>query len=161
MPSSSTLTNVGMSGAQMLQTGKIAMMADGSWALQELATLGFNVGMAVLPKTMRRSTTHGQAHVHAAWAKTQHPEEAWKFLKFMSGDEYQTGLIKSGLWMPNKTNLYSEEGVKTWYDEKVHTPAYLDMLSYFMDALRPCRPPCWATARWRRSSWKSGTRSTK
>ena len=133
MPSSSTLTNVGMSGAQMLQTGKIAMMADGSWALQDLATLGFNVGMAVLPK-FDISTTQGQAHVHAAWAKTQHPEEAWKFLEFISGDEYQTGLIKSGLWMPNKTYLYSDEGVKTWYDEKVHTPAYLDMLSYFVDA---------------------------
>lgn len=133
MPSSSTLTNVGMSGAQMLQTGKIAMMADGSWALQELASLGFNVGMGVLPK-FDYSVTQGQAHVHAAWAKTQHPDEAWEFLKFLSGDEYQVDLIKSGLWMPNKTYLYTEEGVKTWYDEKVHTPAYLDMLDYFKDA---------------------------
>lgn len=133
MPSSSTLTNVGMNGAQMLQTGKIAMLADGSWALQELATLGFPVGMAPLPK-FDISTTQGQAHVHSAWNKTQHPEEAWKFLEFISGNEYQTDLVRSGLWMPNRSYLYTDEGVATWYDEKVHTSAYLDMLSYFEDA---------------------------
>jgi multiple sugar transport system substrate-binding protein len=133
MPSASTLTNVGMNGAQMLQTGKIAMLADGSWALQELATLGFPVGIGVLPR-FENSVTQGQAHVHAAWVKTPHPEEAWKFLEFLSGNEYQTDLIRSGLWMPNKTYLYSEEGVKSWYDESVHTAAYLDMLDYFESA---------------------------
>ena len=133
MPSPATLTNVGMSGAQMLQTGKIAMMADGSWALQELATMGFPVGIGVLPR-FEISTTQGQAHVHSAWAKSQHPEEAWRFLEFLSGDEYQTDLIRSGLWMPNRTYLYGEEGVQAWYDEKVHTSAYLDMLDYFQDA---------------------------
>ena len=29
-----TLENIGMSANQMLQTGKVAMVIDGSWALQ-------------------------------------------------------------------------------------------------------------------------------
>ncbi|HHV93870.1 MAG TPA: sugar ABC transporter substrate-binding protein, partial [Firmicutes bacterium] len=35
-PDASYMENMGMSAAQMLQTGRVAMLADGSWALQEL-----------------------------------------------------------------------------------------------------------------------------
>lgn len=36
-PDASTLDAVGMSATQMLETGKVAMLLTGSWALQELA----------------------------------------------------------------------------------------------------------------------------
>ena len=132
-PDASTLDAVGMSAKQMLQTGKVAMLVDGSWSLQELADSGMNIGMAPLPSYGEVLTT-GQAHLHAISATTEHPEEAWKFLQFLSGMEYQGELCKSGLWMPNRYSLYEEDAVAQWYDEKVHGDSYKLMLDYFKDA---------------------------
>lgn len=133
-PDASTLDAVGMSAKQMLQTGKVAMLVDGSWALQELAASDMNIGMAPMPSYGEVLTT-GQAHLHAISAKTEHPEEAWKFLQFLSGMEYQGALCKSGLWMPNRNSMYEEEAVAQWYDDSVHGDSYKLMLDYFQNAV--------------------------
>ncbi len=132
-PDSSTLDSVGMSAAQMLETGKVAMLVDGSWSLQELAASGMNIGMAPLPSYGKVLTT-GQAHLHAISSTCAHPEEAWEFLKFLSGMEYQGALCKTGLWMPNRYSMYEGDQLKGWYDEKVHGDSYKLMLDYFKDA---------------------------
>jgi multiple sugar transport system substrate-binding protein len=132
-PDASTLDNVGMTAVQMLETGKIAMLCDGSWALQEIAASGMNVGMAPLP-SFKEASSSGQAHLHCISSKTEHPEEAWEFVKFLSGEEYQGSLIGSGLWMPNRHSWYTEEGLTKWYDEKVHSDSYKQMLDYFENA---------------------------
>lgn len=133
-PSASVLENMGMGPSQMLQTGKVAMIIDGSWALQELAKMGFPVGVAVLPK-FKEALTHGQAHVHAAAANTKHPNEAWKLISFLSSEEYQIQLIKEGLWMPNRKALYTEDGVAKWYNNEVHPENFDQMIPYFSDAV--------------------------
>ncbi len=126
----------GLSGAQMLQTGKIAMLLDGSWAMQELASMGFRVGVGCLPKVngAEVASTIGQAHVHSAWTKTKHPDEAWKFLSFLSSAEYQTDLVRSGLWMPNRTAMYAPENIDSWYNKDVYGEGYEAMVPYFRDA---------------------------
>jgi len=132
-PEAKMLENVGMKAAQMLQTGKVAMLIDGSWALQELATMNFPVGVAALPK-FQHAATHGQAHVHAAWAKTKHPKEAWELIKFLSSEEYQIDLISEGLWMPNRKSLYTGEGIAKWYNDKVHPEGFKELVPFFLDA---------------------------
>ncbi|WP_199621836.1 ABC transporter substrate-binding protein [Paenibacillus alkalitolerans] len=132
-PTAKTLESIGMSPAQMLQTGKVAMMVDGSWALQELAAMKFPVGVASLPK-FQEAKTHGQAHVHSAWAKTKHPKEAWELVKFLSSEEYQIDLISAGLWMPNRKSLYTEEGIAKWYNDKVHPEGFKELIPFFRDA---------------------------
>ncbi|GGG25754.1 ABC transporter substrate-binding protein [Paenibacillus abyssi] len=132
-PTAKTLESIGMRANQMLQTGKVAMVVDGSWALQELATMGFPVGVAALPK-FEDAKTHGQAHVHSASANTKHPEEAWKLLQFLSSEEYQIGLISEGLWMPNRKSLYTEEGIQKWYNESVHPEGFRELVSFFENA---------------------------
>ncbi|NRF93762.1 sugar ABC transporter substrate-binding protein [Paenibacillus frigoriresistens] len=132
-PTAKTLESIGMKANQMLQTGKVAMVADGSWALQELATMGFPIGVAALPK-LKDAKTHGQAHVHSASAKTAHPQEAWELLKYLSSEEYQISNIQQGLWMPNRKSLYTEEGVKKWYNDKVHPAGFKELIPYFANA---------------------------
>jgi len=129
-PEGKLLTNSGMSASQMLQTGKIAMLVDGSWALQELSGMKFNVGVGVLPK-FDEAVTHGQAHLHVASADTKHPEEAWKLIKFLSSEAYQLQNVKAGLWLPNHKSLYTEEGIKKWLTEGVHPAGFKDMIPYF------------------------------
>jgi multiple sugar transport system substrate-binding protein len=132
-PMAKTLESIGMKANQMLQTGKVAMVVDGSWGLQELATMGFPVGVAALPK-FKDAVTHGQAHVHSAAAKTKHPKEAQELLKFLSSEEYQIQNIKEGLWMPNRKSLYSEEGIKKWYNKSVHPDGFMSLVNFFKDA---------------------------
>ncbi|WP_276352236.1 ABC transporter substrate-binding protein [Cohnella caldifontis] len=129
-PEAKLLTNSGMSPAQMLQTGKIAMLVDGSWSLQELSHMDFKVGMGVLPK-FKDAVTHGQAHLHVASAHTEHPEEAWKLIKFLSSEEYQLMNVKAGLWLPNHKSLYTEEGIQKWLTAGVHPDGFKDMIPYF------------------------------
>lgn len=95
-PDASTLDAVGMSAKQMLQTGKVAMLVDGSWSLQELAASDMNIGMAPLPSYGKVLTT-GQAHLHCIAETSKHKDEAWQFLQFLSGMDYQGALVKSGL----------------------------------------------------------------
>ena len=133
-PDASTLDAVGMSAKQMLQTGKVAMLVDGSWSLQELAASDMNIGMAPLPSYGKVLTT-GQAHLHCISYTSKHKEEAWKFLQFLSGMDYQGALVKSGLWMPNRYSMYEDDAVAQWYDEKVHGDSYKQMLTYFKDAV--------------------------
>lgn len=129
-PEGKLLTNSGMSAAQMLQTGKIAMLVDGSWALQELSQMNFKVGVGVLPK-FDEAITHGQAHLHVASAKTKHPEEAWKLIKFLSSEEYQLQNVKAGLWLPNHKSLYTEAGIQKWLTPGVHPDGFKELIPYF------------------------------
>jgi multiple sugar transport system substrate-binding protein len=135
MPSASTLENVGMNASQMLSTGKVAMLMDGSWAMQELSTLGFPVGIAPIPSYGNPITT-GQAHVHAISKTSKHPEEAWKFLQFLSSVEYQGQLCREGLWLPNRYSLWADgaKGIDGWYDNARLGPYYRQMRNYLRDA---------------------------
>ncbi|WP_019637072.1 ABC transporter substrate-binding protein [Paenibacillus fonticola] len=132
-PESKLLQNSGMSSSQMLQTEKIAMLVNGSWALQELANMNFEVGVGVLPK-FKEAVTHGQAHLHVASKSTKHPEEAWKLIKFLSSEDYQLQNVKAGLWLPNRKSLYTEEGIQKWLTEGVHPEGFESMIPYFLNS---------------------------
>ena len=135
-PDSSTLDSVGMTAAQMLETGKVAMLVAGSWALQELGASGMNIGTAPMPVWKgSTSVTTGQAHLHSITSNSKHPEEAWEFLKFLSGMDYQGTLVKDGLWLPNRKFMYEDAQVAQWYNEDTIGEDYKAMLSYFKDAV--------------------------
>lgn len=132
-PEARLLQNAGMSASQMLQTGKIGMLVTGSWALQELANMNFEVGVGVLPK-FKEAVTHAQAHLHVASKNTKHPEEAWKLIKFLSSEEYQLQNVRAGLWLPNRKSLYSGEGVQKWLTEGVHPEGFEELIPYFLNS---------------------------
>lgn len=129
-----TLEQIGMSAAQMLATGRVAMVADGTWALQELAQMDFEVGVGVLPIFKKPATTD-IAHLHVVAKDTKHPQEAWEFIKFLSSEWYQKDLVSSGLWMPNRTSMYTEEGRKDWLNPDVHPEEFENILFYYTDAI--------------------------
>lgn len=134
MPDSSILDSTGMTATQLFQTGKVAMLMDGTWGMQELATTDVNWGVAPLPN-YGTSLTHGASHLHGIAATTKYPEEAWKFVKFLSGYDYQGELCAEGLWLPNRHSMYTEEGLKQWYSEDVYPEGFSQMLGYFENAV--------------------------
>lgn len=133
-PDAFVLQNVGMNPAQMLETGRIATLFDGSWSLQLLATMDFPIQVGVLP-VFKKPVSVATAHVHSAYKTTKHPEEAWKFVKFLSSEEYQVDLVRAGLWMPNRLSLYTPEGMERWLNPQVYPEGYEGIAKYFRDYL--------------------------
>ena len=122
-PLTAQTEQLGMNSMQMLASNKLAILADGSWALQDIAKLGFEYGAGVLPK-MKEPMTAGTAHLHVISTETENVEASWKLLAYLSSDDYQRGLCKVGLWLPSHTSLLTEEGWLPGSPTGVHPTGY-------------------------------------
>jgi multiple sugar transport system substrate-binding protein len=78
------------------------------------------------------SATWGQAHMHSIAANTKNLDAAWALLVFLGSETYQIDLIKEGLWMPNRTSLYTPEGIKRWLTGN-HPDGFATYATYFRD----------------------------
>jgi multiple sugar transport system substrate-binding protein len=85
-----TRSNEGRGGLgpdKFFATGRVAMYLDGSWMVPSVTKSAPNIrfGVAPLPRGRKALTVSGSC----SWAidkDSKHPEEAWKLVKFLSGD---------------------------------------------------------------------------
>lgn len=123
-PQAALFTQMGFGSAwQAMASGRVAMLCDGSWALQDISKLGLEIGCGVLPY-LKKPVTEAQAHLHNIAKSTENPDAAWQLLAFLSADEYQRGLCQAGLWLPSHTSLLTPEGLSTWITPGVHPEGY-------------------------------------
>jgi multiple sugar transport system substrate-binding protein len=123
-PQAAAFTQMGFGNAwEAMASGRVAMLCDGSWALQDIAKLGIEFGCGVLP-VLKKTVTEAQAHMHMISSTTEHPDEAWQLLAFLSSDDYQRGLCAAGLWLPSHSSLLTPEGLATWITPGVHPEGY-------------------------------------
>jgi multiple sugar transport system substrate-binding protein len=124
-PRSATLTDLGMNNTQMVDSGRLAMAVDGSWALSWMnpSLMSVPMGTGALPK-MTQPAAIMQAHFHSVLAGTQHPEEAWQWVRFLATPFYQQHFAKIGLWIPNQSAMLTEEGLAGWITEGIHPDNY-------------------------------------
>jgi multiple sugar transport system substrate-binding protein len=123
-PQAAAFQQMGFGNAwEALASGRVAMLCDGSWALQDIPKLGFEFGCGVLPY-MKKVVTEAQAHLHNISKSTEQPEASWQLLAFLSSDDYQRGLCQAGLWLPSHTSLLTPEGLATWITPGTHPEGY-------------------------------------
>ena len=83
---------------QLFESGKIAMYWGGSWNVPEFMGNDYakdKVDVAPLPKGEKQATViHGVANV--VGAKSEHPEQAWEFVKYLGSKEAAEILGKTG-----------------------------------------------------------------
>jgi multiple sugar transport system substrate-binding protein len=113
MPKSSAFEGLGMTNTQMLETGKLAMAIEGSWALDWMKNMNATLGTAVLPM-MSQVATNMQAHLHSGLSASPNPDAAWAWVRFLSTPFYQTQFCRTGLWLPSQTDLMTEAGLQEW-----------------------------------------------
>lgn len=107
-----------------LQTRKVAMVIDGTWALLDMSNnKNLNWGIGVLPK-FKEPKTVILAGTTVVFNTTKHPEEALQFYLYHNNPE-QVDLYKSGLWMPTEEKYYVDEAaIKSWTDNPAHPPEF-------------------------------------
>lgn len=136
-PNSGAFEQLGMSNTQMLETGKLAMAIDGSWALAWMHKIEATLGTAALPK-MKVPATDMQAHLHCGFKDSKDPQAAWKWLRFLATEYYQLLFLEMGLWLPSQRNLMTEEGRQKWMTlrtsptEGVHPEGYEKIVTEFV-----------------------------
>lgn len=147
-PAGTALEALGMTNTQMLETGKLAMAVDGSWALAWMHKITPKLGTGVLPGMAAKTGTDMQAHLHSGFASTRHPEEAWEWLRYLATPFYQTQFCRIGLWLPSQTGLMTEEGLRSWITEGVHPEGYVDIPTKYLPQYGRVlyMPPGWAEA---------------
>ena len=82
---------------QLFEAGKIAMYWGGSWNVAEFGgnDIKSKIDVGPLPKGEKQATIiHGVANV--VGAKTQHPDQAWEFVKFLGSKPAADILGKKG-----------------------------------------------------------------
>lgn len=132
-PQTAAVASLGMSDVQMLDTGRLAMVVEGSWALSWInpSTLSVPLGVGALPK-MAKAATYMQAHFHSALAATPHPKEAWQWVRFLATPFYTNQFMKIGLWLPSQTAQTTEEGMAEWITEGIHPDNYRQFVSEYL-----------------------------
>lgn len=114
---------------QMFQNGKVAMVFGGSW-LQTTFLNDANAktfaDVAPLPQEKQKGVvTHSVANVISS--KTQHPQEAWDFLKYLSSKEANEIVAASGQVIPAYKGT-TDAWVKSNTNFKLQV--FVDELSY-------------------------------
>jgi multiple sugar transport system substrate-binding protein len=130
-PVPAAFEQMGMDAWTALATGNVAIIIDGSWALQDIAKLDFAFGAGVLP-VLQEPATVMLAHCHVISSDTDQPEAAWSLLQYLSSNEYQLGLCQAGLWLPSHTSLLTEEGLGEWLTPDVHPEGYGQIASDYV-----------------------------
>lgn len=135
--------------AEALQNGLAAMGFFGSWNLSGFTSNEFmakNFDVAVLPKQVKQASIFNGLG-NAIAAKTEHPEEAWKFVEYLGSKEGQEKQAELGVAI----SAY-EGAADLWLtsNKTFNIQAFIDMVDYAV-----IRPYSNTTAVWEDKAYEA------
>ena len=90
-----------LGGNAAFAAGKGALVLDGSWMITWYAeNIPFKFGFAPLPTGPKGRKSMWNGLSDAIWTGTQHPEEAWQWVKFLGSSDCQSIVGKGGVVFP-------------------------------------------------------------
>jgi len=122
------------SPTQLLETGKVATLFLGSYALQELSKTSIRLGAALPPKMKNGIVPIGSANIDAIWSGTKHPEESMALVAYLTSLDAGIPIYRSGLWMSSRSSMYEKANWTKWNDPKVYPEGWTNMLWLWKDA---------------------------
>jgi multiple sugar transport system substrate-binding protein len=133
-PRTASMADLGMTNTQMIDNGRLAMGIDGSWAVSWMnpsTVTQATLGMGAIPY-IKEPADYMQAHFHSVISSTQHPDEAWQWVRFLATPFYTLSFMKIGLWLPSQMAQVTPDGLKTWLTEGIHTANYADFVTDYL-----------------------------
>ena len=133
-PRTAAMSDLGMTNTQMIDTGRLAMAIDGSWALSWMnpsMVTNVTLGTGAIPY-IKEPADYMQAHFHSVISTTQHPEEAWQWVRFLATPFYTLSFMKIGLWLPSQMSQVTPEGLQQWLTPGIHPDNYADFVTDYL-----------------------------
>jgi multiple sugar transport system substrate-binding protein len=90
----------GLGKQAMFQSGRVAMVIDGSWTIGSYLSSEFPVGFGRLPAGPEGRSSMFNGLADSIWVGTEHPEEAWEWVKFLASPECEMIVGESGVVFP-------------------------------------------------------------
>lgn len=120
--------NTGIGSAVDALSGGYAMVISGSW---DLANIKGNedIGVGVLPK-MERAVTMNAGAPLVVYNTSKHIEEAKDFYAYMVNPDNALDLLKSGAWLPNQSDWYTDPALIDKWTGDLPPSAKETILSY-------------------------------
>ena len=108
-PSSSELSSLGTEGTgpvDLFMAKRIAIANLNQGHLRRIVESGMNVGVLPEPRVAgQQRYVNAWATMLAVWKGSDHPQEAWEFLKYLCGPEGQSFLMERTKLIPTITSL--------------------------------------------------------
>lgn len=106
-----------------LQSKRVAMAIDGQWNVLDLANLGIDWGIGVLPKLGDESLTMKGGGPRCIFKGGTLEEALELYVYAMSPDKIN--LYRDGLWMPVAKKYYEDDAaINSWIQNDNHPPEY-------------------------------------
>lgn len=129
-PSSSELSNLGTEGTgpvDLFMAGRIAIANLNQGHLRRIVESGMNVGVLPEPQVIgQQRYVNAWGTMLSVWNKSEYPDQAWDFLKYLCGPEGQAFLMARTKLIPTITSLLPQlpDG------STAHMQAFFDVLEY-------------------------------
>ena len=96
--------------SQLFMQGKIAMQINGRWSVPRYRKdLEFNWDIAKFPKGSSGSVVDADASGWAISKSSEHPEEAWRLVRFLASKQACQEFTKSGRIVPARVDVANSE----------------------------------------------------
>lgn len=122
----------------VMASQQIAMMMDGPWNLPRYPKLfsRFDYGVAMLPEGPAKRATVVAGEYLAIFKQSDHPEEAWEFVKWMAEPETQAFWSMESGYLPIRQSVLEVEEFQQFLDEHPDQRAFVNQMQY-AQAQRP------------------------
>jgi multiple sugar transport system substrate-binding protein len=116
-------------GEVTFMSGQVGMQSVSDWeipALEEQAT--FNWGVVAPPRASEDAEVipWADSYVYYMWSGSEHKDEAWKLLEYLTGPEAQKMAAEAGVWAPNSPAVWEELG---WDEDPIKGVSYNQLVN--------------------------------
>jgi multiple sugar transport system substrate-binding protein len=124
-PTPAQAATFGSNSGLLLESGRVAMLIDGQWALLDFAAADLDYDVGVLPSFGGEYTTMVTSGASVVFTGTRHEQIAAELILQEMTDPRVVSLYRSGLWMPMQERFYTnEQDIEAWLNPEVHPPGY-------------------------------------
>ncbi|MFB3894411.1 MAG: sugar ABC transporter substrate-binding protein [Phycisphaerae bacterium] len=104
-------------------TGKVSMTVAGIWNVRAYCRSEYRWDIAIVPTDAkeRKYCAPGGGMGHCVYARTAHPNEAWRLVKFLSSEAGQRELARSGTSVPVLKKAAMSAGFLAGFDRPPRT----------------------------------------
>jgi ABC-type glycerol-3-phosphate transport system substrate-binding protein len=115
---------------QGFESQKVAMSLMGSWDLPHLKDMDFDWAMAPVPAGSKKRVAPLGGEYLVVFRQTQHPKEAWEFVRWFVSPEIQEWWSKESKYLPIRLSALDSPTYKTFLETDPGLKVFAEQMRY-------------------------------